>query len=69
MKVLINDGYTIIENTTGQIYRVLERYAQQDDTILLDQDWRGGDSVWVVPPPASGGRYPCIGVYQKVIRF
>ena len=68
----INDGYTIVDNGTGQIYRVLERYASpRDDTILLDRNWEGGAAafVWVVPPPVSGGRRPCIGVYQRVIRF
>jgi len=71
----INDGYTIVDNETGRIYRVLERYKDPDNTILLDRDWDdsppGGnpDKVWVVPPPAGGGRYPCIAVYQKVISF
>ena len=71
----INDGYTIVDNMTGQIYRVLERYGPPaDDTILLDLDrvWGAGNippnAVWVVPP-VGGGRYPCIAVYQKVIRF
>jgi hypothetical protein len=75
----INDGYTIVENTTGNIYRVIKRYAkqpaEQPNTILLDRPWNlhgrypePDDFVWVVPPP-SGGRYPCIAVYQKVIGF
>lgn len=71
-KTFINDGYTIVDNQTGQIYRVLERYAApDDDRIQLDRPWRGGPtgSVWVVPPPVNGGRYPCIAVYQKVIGF
>ena len=70
-ETFINDGYTIVDNETGRIYRVLERYPDEDDTILLDRDWQDGSSgsVWVVPPPATGGRYPCIAVYQKVIRF
>jgi len=72
-RTFINDGYTILDDETGQIYRVLERYAApDDDRIRLDRPWRGGvlpGSVWVVPPPANGGRYPCIAVYQKVIRF
>ena len=70
-KTFINDGYTIVDNETGDIYRVLERYAANDNVILLDRDWQGvpvGGSVWVVPPPA-GGRYPCVAVYQKVIKF
>jgi hypothetical protein len=69
----INDGYTIVDDATGRIYRVLERYKDPDDRILLDRDWDADspnpDKVWVVPPPVDGGRYPCIAVYQKVIRF
>jgi prepilin-type N-terminal cleavage/methylation domain-containing protein len=75
-RTFINDGYTIVDDRTGRIYRVLERYASpDDDTILLDRDWDdsppGGspDKVWVVPPPVNGSRYPCIAIYQKVIRF
>jgi len=69
-ETFINDDYTIVEDQTGRLYRVLERRpAPNDDTIVLDRPWQGGDLVWVVPPPAGGGRYPCIAVYQKVIRF
>ncbi len=78
-KTFINDGYMIINNETGQLYRVLERYAppppDNDRIIRLDLDkvW-GPDNnppnvVWVIPPPLGGGRKPCIAVYQKVIRF
>ena len=31
-KTFINDGYTIVDNQTGRIYRVLERYKSPDDT-------------------------------------
>jgi len=69
----INDGYTIVDDASGRIYRVLERYTPpRDNTILLDRDWdnsQGTTAVWVVRPPTGGGRGPCIGVYQKVIRF
>ena len=67
----VNDGSTIVDNQTGQIYRVMRRDADAPSTILLDRPWQGGlaDSIWVVPPPVGGGRYPCIAVYQKVIRF
>jgi prepilin-type N-terminal cleavage/methylation domain-containing protein len=75
-KRFINDGYTIADDQTGRIYRVLQRYAPpDDDKILLDRDWDdsspGGvpQAVWVVPPPVGGGRWPCVGVYQEVIRF
>ncbi|MBN2019449.1 MAG: hypothetical protein JW749_04420 [Sedimentisphaerales bacterium] len=72
----INDGYTIVEHADGHIYRILERYRDDTSTpldesriIRLDRDWQGGGAVWVVPPPIGGGRYPCIAVYQKVMRF
>jgi prepilin-type N-terminal cleavage/methylation domain-containing protein len=67
----INDGYTIVDNVTGRIYRVLERDAVIPDRIILDRLWQGGPtgSVWVIPPPIGGGRYPCMAVYQRVIRF
>jgi len=69
-QTFINDGYTIVDNLTGQIYRVLKRDPARPDTITLNRPWRGGGGyVWVVPPAVSGGREPCIAVYQKVIRF
>jgi len=70
-EALINDGYTIVDNYAGWIYRVLERYADRPNIIHLDRPWLGGPtgSVWVVPPAAGGGRNPCIAVYPKVMRF
>jgi hypothetical protein len=67
----INDGSTIADNQTGQLYRVLQRDPVASNTILLERAWLGtaNGEVWVVPPPVSGGRYPCIEIYQKVIRF
>jgi Tfp pilus assembly protein PilV len=67
----INDGYTIVDNMSGRIYRVLERDAAMPDMIVLDRPWQGGPtgSVWVVPPPIGGGRGPCVAIYQRVIRF
>lgn len=70
-EAFINDGYTIVDNVSGQIYRVLERDAVMPDRIILDRPWLGGatGSVWVIPPPIGGGRYPCMAIYQRVIRF
>jgi len=68
----VNDGYTLIDGATGQIYRVLERYQPPADNVIrLDRPWAGGPpgSVWVVPPPVGSGRNPCIAVYTKVIKF
>ncbi len=67
----INDGYTIVDDKTGQIYRVIEREPEPPDRIRLDRPWQGEQTgwVWVVPPPANGGKNPNLAVYQKVIRF
>jgi Tfp pilus assembly protein PilV len=72
----VNDGASIVDDATGQIYRVLERSATQPDRIKLDRPWAGGaitppagGGVWVVPPPTVGGRDPLVAIYQKVIRF
>ncbi|MFC1739048.1 prepilin-type N-terminal cleavage/methylation domain-containing protein [Planctomycetota bacterium] len=84
---LINEGSIIVDDRTGQRYRVIERYKddpqtpllREDAIILLDRPWQGRltvsvfdlepASVWVIPPPVRGGKSPCIGVYQRVIRF
>jgi len=80
----IGEGYTIVEDGSGEIYRVVERGVGPDQ-ILLDPDpdkaWPGGNKVvWAVPPPLLrpwvppapppvGGGGPCIVVYQTEIRF
>lgn len=71
-----NDGAMLVDDETGQIYRVLQRYAESRDRIKLDRPWSGADissasgaSVWVVPRPVAGGRSPLVAVYQKVLRF
>jgi len=70
-EIFINGGRTIADSQTGRLYRVLQRDADAPNIIVLDSIWQGGlsGSVWVVPPPLGGGRYPCIAIYQKVIRF
>jgi len=70
-QALVNDGCTIVDNRTGLLYRVLRRDVIAPNTIILDRVWPSvsADSVWVVPPPVGGGRYPGIAVYQKLIRF
>ncbi|MFQ6034833.1 MAG: hypothetical protein ACE5NM_03170 [Sedimentisphaerales bacterium] len=67
----VNDGYTIVDNKTGRIYRVLKRDAEQPNLVTLDRPWQGEQtgSVWVVPPPIGGGRNPTIAIYQKVMRL
>jgi hypothetical protein len=67
-------GSKILDDETGIIYEVQERYKGGNDNIIrLDKNWyqgtSGTDYVWVVPPPEGGGRKPCVGVYQKIIKF
>ena len=70
----INNGYTIVENTTGDIYRVIDQPANPIQ-VVLDRPWdpRGiypaADSVWVVPPAIGHGKGPCIEVYRGKVRF
>ncbi|HUV64780.1 MAG TPA: type II secretion system protein [Sedimentisphaerales bacterium] len=70
-QAFIDGGCTIVDNRTGQLYRVVQRDADAPDIIALDRVWQGAatDSVWVVAPPVGGGRYPCIAIYQKLISF
>lgn len=68
-KTYITAGSTIVEDATGNIYRVTRRDDVDTKKIYLNRNWQGGNTVWVIPPPVGGGRYPCIGVYQKVILF
>jgi len=68
-QTFINDGYTILDVVTGQIYRVMNRTG---NIIKLDKNWTittWPGRVWTITPPISGGRYPCIGVYQKIVRY
>jgi type II secretory pathway pseudopilin PulG len=68
----VNDGSIIVDGVDGQLYRVLRR----DDAgvLTLERNWERDPSdpsglFWVLPPAAGGGRYPCIAVFQKVIKF
>ena len=73
-RTFVCEGSILVDDATGQIYRVLERSAVSPDNVTLDRPWAGGALtsadggwVWVVPPAVSGGRNPGIAVYQKII--
>ncbi len=74
-RTFVSDGSILVDDATGDMYRVLERSASDLGAVLLDRDWGGGDLtsdggwVWVIPPAVSGGRNPCCAVYQKILRF
>ncbi|MDD5459624.1 MAG: prepilin-type N-terminal cleavage/methylation domain-containing protein [Phycisphaerae bacterium] len=70
------DGYRIIDDENGEIYRVIEKTINNSNNtayLRLDRQWRDGTPssgiIWTVLPPAGSGRNPVIAVYQKTIRF
>ena len=50
---------------------LLDRDPDAPNIVVLDRNWQRGapGSVWVVPPPVGGGKYPGIAVYQRVMSF
>ncbi|MHC4621581.1 MAG: type IV pilus modification PilV family protein [Planctomycetota bacterium] len=78
---LFNDGCSIVDDETGRIYRVRERLRDDPATVTffeeriirLEDEWEPGsipqEKVWVVAPINRGDRSPCLGVYQKIVRF
>jgi prepilin-type N-terminal cleavage/methylation domain-containing protein len=64
----VNPTTTIIDNATGLPYRILDRV---NNIVTLDRNWEIGtpSSIWVIPPPDTGGRNADIEVYQRIIRF
>lgn len=72
----MNEGGVLVDDKTGQIFRILRRYREPANRIKLDRPWSGpdlaastGTDVWVVPRPVAGGRNPLVGVYQRIVRF
>jgi len=75
-QIFINDGMTVVDDRTGAIYRVVERYADRPTVVELDRPWVQADgteattgALWVLSPALSGGRYPLVAVYQTVLEF
>ena len=78
----VSAGAILVEAVSGQIMRVLERDGVQVKLaagMVLTAKFDGW--LWVIPPsvpaitdeggspnpPAVTGRYPCVGVYQRVL--
>ncbi len=74
-RAFVSNGSILVDDATGQMYRVMERSADDLGKVVLDRDWDGGDLtadsgwMWVVPPAATGGKNPGVAVYQQTIRF
>ena len=65
----IIEGGTVVDDSTGETYRILQKDTVNDQ-VVLDIDWKpviDPGIIWVVPPAAGGGRYPCVGIYDKTI--
>jgi hypothetical protein len=60
----------LVDDATGQVYRLAQDLGT-NGTVRLNQDWQGGSTgeVWVMQRPASGGRNPCIAVFQTEVRM
>lgn len=71
-KSLINDGDTIVDSETGQIYRILERYAAPNDRVInLDRPWGGGSvgEFHLGGSPADWWKKPLYRCVSKSNRF
>ncbi len=60
----------LVDDATGQVYRRVEGLGP-NGTVRLNQDWQGGPNgaVWAIQRPVSGGRNPCIAVFQTEVRM
>lgn len=72
-RIYLNPGCFILDDDTGEIYRVMAR-NDTDGYITIDRDHicastKRSFKFWVVPPGIGTSRNPCIAVYQKVIKF
>ncbi len=69
---LVNPPATIVDNKTGRLYSVVKRGEGGVDTkITLDRDWEdtGVSTIWLIPPPESGGKNAGVEAYQRIIKF
>jgi|GEM_PF-281499 len=73
-RIYLNPGCFVLDDTTGEVYRVVERTTS--DFIFLDRDFvekslnpQANYKLWVVPTGIGTTRNPCIAVYQKVLKF
>jgi prepilin-type N-terminal cleavage/methylation domain-containing protein len=78
----LNAGCFVLDDDTGEIYRIIERTETRSGqtllrSVVLDRDFIPAPvtppmyayKFWVVAPGAGTTRNPCIAVYQKIIRF
>jgi hypothetical protein len=64
----VNPPTAVLDSATGKIYHIIDR---NNTTVTLDRPWEDTlpGSIWLIPPPVSGGKNANIEVYQEIIRF
>jgi prepilin-type N-terminal cleavage/methylation domain-containing protein len=64
----INPPTAVLDNATCKIYHIIDR---QGAIVTLDRPWEDAlpGSIWLIPPPVSGGKNADIEVYQEIIKF
>jgi prepilin-type N-terminal cleavage/methylation domain-containing protein len=70
----VNPPTAVLDDATGKIYQVIDRkQVGVNQVVTLDRPWEDATStnslIWLIPPPASGGKNADIEVYQEIIRF
>ena len=73
----VNPPTVVLDDATGKIYHIIDRKEVSGSQIVtLDRPWENTpallpavDSIWLIPPPVSGGKNADIEVYQEIIRF
>ena len=70
-EIFINDGSTIADHQTGQLYRVLKRDPAAPNVVLLDKEWLGNanSSVWVVHHQLAVGGILVLQYIKKLSDF
>jgi prepilin-type N-terminal cleavage/methylation domain-containing protein len=67
---LVNPPTTIIDNETGRLYRIVKRGDGGNTIVTLDRPLEENiATIWLIPPPQSGGKNADVEVYQRIIKF
>ena len=62
----VNPPAAVLDDATGKIYHVLNRFGAAGDIVKLDRAWEdatGPGSIWLIPPPDTGGKNAGVEVY------
>ena len=62
----VNPPAAVLDDATGKLYRVVDRFGAAGDRVKLDRAWEdatGAGSIWLVPPPKAGGKNAGIEVF------